>query len=273
MSKSRWQKIAGWLIWLSLGAASFVTLAFVSTAENEMLCKKLIVKIDNQKNESYFVEKEDVLVWLNEKAFNLVGSPASLVNVRKIEEVIARNPYVENAEVFMTVHGELSITIRQRVPILRVILDDGESYYLDSYGVKMPLSEKYVPRVLVSTGYISANALEMERRPILLNEDSLRASTHNLIDTLLMLAQNIKEDEFMNAQCEQIFITASSELEIIPKIGKHVILLGDISHLHDKFYRLKLFTQKTILGPEWNSYSTVDLRYFGQVVCTKKTDL
>ena len=46
----------------------------------------------------------------------------------------------------MTIDGRLKVDVKQRRPVLRIINQDGESYYLDEAGRPMPLSDTVIVR-------------------------------------------------------------------------------------------------------------------------------
>ena len=66
------------------------------------------------------------------------------LNLKKIEEIINDNAFIDFAEVSMNLHGELGIKIVERKPVFRVL--NGE-YYIDTNGDKMPLSNLFSERI------------------------------------------------------------------------------------------------------------------------------
>jgi cell division protein FtsQ len=93
-----------------------------------------------------------------------------------------------------------------------------------------------------------------------------------MVDDLFTLAKFIENDNFFNSFIEQIFINENSEIELIPKIGKFTILLGNIDDLEEKFDNLKAFIQIGLSREGWNKYETINIKYKNQVVCKKKID-
>lgn len=269
MKKINWKGILKIFLWSQLAVLVFIMLAFVDKAEDSLPCSDLKINVDNAVNGSYFFESEDVQNLLNEKAIVTVGAPAGSINTGLIEKLLDANPYVQNSEVYMDIDGALHIEANQRTPVLRIFSLTGESFYLDKDGNKMPLSDKYSVRVLTASGNLNYSYLNMGVNPIksLAGIDS--ADSHTIIDSLLFLANYISKNEFMNALTEQIFVNSENEFEIIPKIGKQNILVGNISNLDEKISKLILFYQKTMKNFEWEKYATINLKYQGQIVATK----
>ena len=57
---------------------------------------------------------------------------------------------------------------------------------------------------------------------------------------------------------------------MIPRVGNHSVIIGDDSFLDDKFSKLFIFYREGLNKKGWNNYSSINLKYKDQVVCTKK---
>ena len=77
----------------------------------------------------------------------------------------------------------------------------------------------------------------------------------------------MRQDPFLTAQIDQIFINENQEVELIPKIGKQEILFGSFDDMEDKLENLVAFYNNGIAYKGWRRYSKIDLRYDKQVVC------
>jgi len=139
---------------------------------------------------------------------------------------------------------------------LRIIDDNGLDYYLDSEGMKLPLSKHFTARVLVATGNIPPHS-----------PDFLQRKKHLLKD-LFQLAKLILADEFLKSLLEQIYVN-QGEFVLIPKVGDQKILLGKFENVEDKLERLNIFYQKGIPYEGWQKYKTINLKFKNQVVCGK----
>jgi cell division protein FtsQ len=64
-------------------------------------------------------------------------------------------------------------------------------------------------------------------------------------------------------------VNEHQELELIPRVGNHRVLLGDTIDLQDKFRRLMIFYKEGLSKTGWNNYSVINLKFRNQVVCTK----
>ncbi len=75
----------------------------------------------------------------------VTNQPKEIIDLNELESALKSNPMIKQAEVFMSVNGELSAEIEQKRPIARV--STNASYYIDDEGGFMPLSTNYTARV------------------------------------------------------------------------------------------------------------------------------
>ena len=89
------------------------------------------------------------------------------------------------------------------------------------------------------------------------------------IQKLYIINRYIQEDSFLQAQIEQIYINKSNEIELVPKVGRHLILFGDIDNMETKFENLIVFYEQGMKKAGWKKYKTINLKYSNQVICSK----
>ena len=138
----------------------------------------------------------------------------------------------------------------QYEPVIR-IMDETGSYYVDSTGVILDNSLYNAADVIIATGNI---------------KDSVQ------VNQLHELALKFRQDAFWNAQMEQINIEPNGEWVLIPRVGQYEIKLGLPNRLDVKLENLKLFYQKALPKVGWERYSSINLKYKNQIVCTIKED-
>jgi len=89
---------------------------------------------------------------------------------------------------------------------------------------------------------------------------------------LMELAKFIYEDDFWDKQIEQIHVTSNREIELYPRVGEHIIVLGTAENFRKKLDNLMVFYKNGLSKTGWNKYSIINLSYNGQIVCTKKNN-
>jgi cell division protein FtsQ len=209
-----------------------------------------------------FVTSEEVLGMVFKNNDKLLGYPVGLINTEKIETTLNQHPSIKHAEVFICADGSLNIEIEQRKAILRIINHNHESYYVSADGAIIPWSEKYTMRVLVANGYITDDFSHNG------GEFVNRAGEENRTKWLYEIAKYIDDNPFWKAQIEQIYVSRSGELELIPRVGPHIIQFGDPNDVEKKFQKLHAFYKQGLNRTDWNKYETINLKYEGQIVCT-----
>lgn len=203
-------------------------------------------------NESAVIRKlENTEVQLVQKR------PLSQYDLHEAEKLIEQMPHVANAEVWANFNGEICIDIDQRVPVLRIINENQQSFYIDSNGLKMPLSSMGACRVPVASGKIK------ERSG---TRDSL---TTDIGHQLWQLALFLKANKTANALTAQIYVNEQEQLEVIPMLGNHTVVLGDTSALKDKYFKLEALYRDGFKEEDWNKYSHINLQYKELIVCRK----
>lgn len=86
---------------------------------------------------------------------------------------------------------------------------------------------------------------------------------------LYRFALFLQKDDFWNDQIEQIYVRSAQDIEIIPRIGDHRIILGSLDNYENKLNRLRLFYEQVIPKMGWEKYRVINLKYKNQIVCTK----
>lgn len=262
------KKVKHIVLWSLVVIYVAATVSFVADRQSRLVCGQIEVRIvDSLQNG--FVSEKNILALLEKRGVGLIGKNFKLINLQAVESVIENYPPVEKADIFKTVSGKLMIEIKQRNPILRVIDANNESYYIDDKGFIMKLNGNYTSRVIIANGYIKSN-FQLSKKTNVLDLGKKAGGKRVIMAELYKLAQFITDHKFWNAQVQQIFVNASGDFELIPRVGSHIILFGDGQDCENKFDNLMSLYQNGLPATGWNKYETINLKYKGQVICTKR---
>lgn len=247
-----------WLVGILFTLLLLVVIAWVSLsfAGKNRVIDKIEITIEPDTG-LYFVSTADISGVLAREGGNPTGKTASEVNLGKIENAIKKLPFVAQAQVYLGLDGILKINVKQRIPVLHITNLKGESYFLDTGGYKIPDKGGQYPDVLPATGQIAE----------LIGNGG--AVTTPLNRELLAVGRFISSDPLWNAMFEQCYVDKSKGLLLIPRLGKHTIVLGNAENLPEKFSNLRVFYEKGVRHAGWDKYSVINLRYRGQIVCEK----
>ena len=249
--------------------AFIISVGFASYKQSEMPCSGITINIHDSFGTG-FVEETDIRQIIQNKFGSLEGKPLGSINISLLEKIINTNPFIYDAEVFSTIDGKLNIEVKQRIPVLRVINYNNESFYVDKEGIFMPPSEKFTARVPVANGFIFDMESEKKVRVYNYNESIDTSVSKSKIEQLFHIISYTNQSDFWNAAVEQLYINADGDIEMIPRVGNHTVILGDDKFLEEKFKRLFVFYCEGLNKKGWDKYSTINLKYKDQVVCTKK---
>ncbi len=231
-------------------AAGYLLLAI--TAFNRraagQVCTGLELLIKDSLNASFITSKE-LQSLLDKEGLNPVGKKLDEVNTRQMEAALDKHTLIDAAECYKTPGGKVCVEVIQRIPILRIMSDNGEDYYIDNKGHEMPTSTKCTAHLAVVTGHVSKEFAARELYPFGLF---------------------LQENDFWNAQTEQIHVLADRTVELVPRVGDHLIYLGKLKHYRNKLQRVKLFYEKALSQVGWNKYSRINVEFDNQIICTRR---
>ena len=261
------EKLKNITLWAALAIYLIAILGFVAENRKNVICNKIDIYIPDE-NTNKFLQQKDVQKVLTKYKLKLIGMPIDSVNTYIAEELINKNPAVKSSAVYTNVDGHLCINVEQRKPILRVINKKYQNYFVDENGQIIPLTSQYASLTLVANGNISEPFDVTGSRNIFPSrKDTILMP--NIIYDLYYMAKYISQDDFWNAQIEQIYVDSHGEMQLIPRVGSHIILFGKADNLNLKFKKLKsMYRAFNEIG--WNQYKTINLKYNNQVICTKR---
>jgi cell division protein FtsQ len=256
------------IFWVLMVAGAGTLVGFVEAEHYSRPCKRVEIRIDYGAAD-VLITKKEIDSLLLKTAGMLNGKPLGYINTGAIEKAIRNQSYVAKVSVYENNEGTLFIDIRQREPLLRIINNKYESFYIDESGALLPVNPDFSARVLVANGNIDDSYIKNPNYRINILALSDSVFYDSLMTNLYKLTMYITHDKFMKAQIAQIYVNEFREFELIPRIGNHVILLGKAEDLEEKFKKLYAFYRFGLNKIGWNKYNVINIKYKNQVVCSK----
>ena len=224
------------------------------------ICKEVKISITDEENYG-FLSASDIKSILEQQGLYPQTLPLDKIDARLIEEKLENNAFIENVECFKTINGSVNIKVTQRMPYARVMADNGDNYYLDKEG-NMMQGEGYTSDLIVATGNISRQYAK---------------------DYITPVSRFLAANEFWRNQVEQINILPNGDMEIVPRVGNHVVKFGKLpqyskkekreaeidSFLTRKFQRLEKFYIYGLNKIGWNKYKYINMEFDNQIICKK----
>lgn len=229
----------------------FCYIVFVSFFFREMrqdsICQDLQVVVKDSLDK-HFVSESDLMSILKKAGLDPIKRSMTDVNTDRIETELLKNEMIAQVEAYKTPSGIIKLEVMQKMPILRIMGVRG-SYYVDNQGTTMPISRRYAAHVPIVSGYVEKELA---------------------VTDLYKFALFLQENDFWNNQIEQIYVHPDNEVELIPRVGNHRIVLDSFADFEEKLDNLRLFYEKAIPKVGWEKYSIISLKYKDQIVCTKR---
>lgn len=242
-----WKKIV--IITLDIAVATYLVIAitaFNKPDEKATVCSEVDIDI-TQGVVDGFLNTKEVKTLLEKQHIYPMAQEMKLINTRTIEETLEQSPFVENAECYKTQSGHVRIKIDQRMPVMRVMANSGDTYYIDDLGEVLPAT-RYASNVPVATGWIS------------------RKYAKNI---LAEFGKQILADRFWLSQTEQINVLFDGSIELVPRVGEHIAFLGPPVNLPKKLERLRKFYKYGLSHAGWNKYEHISVEFDNQIICKK----
>jgi len=256
MFKKRiWKYILISFCWVASLGGLVVLMSFIEIKKAEVICKDVKGYIPGNQ---YFIDKEEIDNILQIKNHQLIGHHLEEINIQALESKLKANPFIESAKVYCDMDGIIWVEITQRQPILRIMNQGDQDFYVDQHGLKIPLSENFTARVLAANGFID--------EPFSGKIDTLHTE---IAREVFATANFIRKDSLWDAQIGQIYVNQDHEIELIPRVGSQRILLGNADSLDAKFRNLLAFYKKALPQVGWDAYKTINIKYANQVIGVK----
>ncbi|MDR2407378.1 MAG: hypothetical protein LBE13_04605 [Bacteroidales bacterium] len=260
------------VIYIIFGMIFIGCFVFYTILSKEQKYDKIVYKIEYP-SDTLFTEKEfDRYVSKNYPS--IVGNPFDSVNLSMLEKRIETYPYISNADVINN-RGTLIIKATQDKIIAKIFNNRNEQFFLAESGKLVPKTKNTAGRILVVNGAINRRYAV---NYFVYNEDKNKSkfSTLNLVWRIAIF---IEKDPFWKAQISQIYVNDKQELELIPTIGEHVVLFGNVNAnenvdavIKQRFDNLKHLYIEGFKITGWNKYTSINLKYGTEIPCKRKSN-
>lgn len=219
----------------------------------EPVYRGIDIHIDYPNDEAHFVDPADIRSKVIPSKLNPIGKPFSKVNTMEISQLVEQNKLIHHAACYHTPDSLLRIDVKQRNPIIRVksslAVKDSKGasvsdFYIDLDGELMPAQLGTAIRLPLVSGYVR------EKHILPLHDFALY----------------LKDQDFWSDEITQIYVRENGDIELIPRIGSHSILVGDFENIDEKLKHVRTFYKKVLPRKGWNAYRVINAKFDGQIV-------
>jgi len=189
------------------------------------------------------------------KSENLIGASMGNISLKEIEKKIKADKFIQDAELYSDLRGNLLVNVELRRPVARIVRNDGPDGYIAEDGTVMPVSDKFTSRVVLISGLYTRQLLS-------------QSNLNNLEEgkKLLELLEIIRKDDFLRAQIAQLDIDSKMNVDMLQQVGAETIEFGKLENLEIKLKKLMIYYKEILPTKGWNKYKRVNLEYEGQIV-------
>jgi cell division protein FtsQ len=251
------------LIWVIVGTGIILLLSFTKKQQGTKICNNIEIHID-QSTEDTLITNDQLLGLLESKCGHMIGKPIDSLDFLMINAAINTLSPVISSGAYTDIDGTLNVYISQRTPLLRVYTNDNQDYYIDEKGVLFWSQTPNTAYTLIASGHISLGSKYHGKTARI---DTLKNA--GLLKNIFDLSVLIRKNKFLNALIDQVYITEDKEIELIPKVGRQVILFGGFKDMEEKLENLDNFYRQGIKEAGWRKYKTINLKFKDQIVCSK----
>ncbi len=233
---------------LGLFVYLLIAMSFLNKPSAEARCTAVDIVL-MEKSEKGFISAKEVKSILQSKGLFPQGERMHDINTRLIEQTLNQQALINYSECYKTSDDKIIIEIYQRIPILHVLSDNGEEYYIDKNGaivVAPALNAAYLPIV---TGAVQKKGAG---------------------NTLKEIGLYMKENPYWKDKIAQIHFTAEQNIELFPCEEDFTISLGSLQDYEKKMDRLQQFYKRGLKTIGWDKYSRINIEFSNQIICTKK---
>ena len=240
------KKILIYTFWAILAGYMVFALVIIPNIPDNNLCKGVLITVD--RDGSDILSSENIVEILNSNGIDPNGKNIDSVSCSQIEMCINSISLIKECQVYKTTNNSIAIEVECRIPILKVLDINGNTYYIDSSGSKITDVHKAL-HLPVASGHI--------------NEDMLNTD-------LKEVACAIYNNRFWKAQTEQIHFDQQGNIIVVPRVGNHIIEFGKAENIAEKLEKLYTFYSKGLNTVGWDKYEKLNIEFNDKVICTKK---
>lgn len=258
MKNIRWNMVLYTLLGIGALVGVVMLMSLVTVKARSQVCSSLRVVVEGKET---FIDQHDISKLINDQFGRVIGKELIAIDVHRIEGALRKLPYVSNAEIFVDMDGTIQVSVQQREVVLRVINQNGNEFYVDTEGRKIPVTLKYVPHVLVANGHIGEGYGK-----------ALDSVNTKVVKDLVRVVEQVKGNELWENQIVQLYVNEAKDIEIIPRVGKEVLVIGSADSLANKLARLEVYYKNILPKAGTDAYERVNVKYSGQIVCERRGD-
>ncbi len=213
------------------------------------------VIVDHIDGEKDLITQGDIKKLVTKELPNDIMSQAIVrIDLKMIEDLLRSDTRIYQAEVYVDAKYQLIVDVVQRRPVMRVMNQQGDQYYVDQAGHYIRQVPSRASRVVVITGYVESYGSDKDLAKL------------PRLKTAYDVTSEIGKDPVIKALIESIHFEKNGRIILTPKVGNEKIIIDHIDELAEKLADLKDFYRQLARTNGWDKYDEINISYKNQVV-------
>ena len=229
--------------------AGYLVYAFIhhTGKEDPTVCTSVQVTFTDTLH-SGFITTEEVFRLLQTAHLDPVGLLMDSIDGQKIVTTLEANSFIKSVECYKSPNGIVNLSVTQHLPILRVMPEGRDAYYIDEDGLKMKV-QQYNANLVVASGHI----------------DTAYVRKH-----LVPMAKYLRTAPFWDDLITQIYVRPDRKMDLYTRVASDIVIhFGTSDSIARKFDNLRSFYEKVIPQMGWSTYKSVSVEFYNQVVAER----
>ena len=182
------------------------------------------------------------------------------IDLYRIEDILVSRSPILSCEAYVTTHGVLKISVRQRKPSLKFQAKD-YGFYSTADGFLLPLKKDFDEELMTVVGHIPLDTADCAKgRP----EDP---ADQEWLKRIVKLHGFINSSDIWKDRIKTLHCESSGEITIRLEDRNESFLFGHPKDLEKKFAKMQIYYERITADKGDDRYDVVDLRFKDQIVC------
>ena len=222
-----------WVNFLALVALSAVlggTVWLLVEGRTRVRCARPVVRVEDSAAVR-FVRTDEVERWLDSAGVRIEGVPLGQVDLMSICRAIENQPHVAGVRASATMRGEVNVSVRQHIPLVRVASETGYDFYADTLGHIIPtagVEPHDVPLVMGRLYFAFPADFFGTLDPKKAGRDM------EYLKNLINFVQFIDSDLFLRGLVAQVYVLPDRSIELWGRTAGQVIEVGGLEDWREK---------------------------------------
>ncbi len=248
------------MAWMGLLSLLFIMTSAALKKQDRDLIKKVSFNLHHLSDGNDLITLEEIEEKiLDTYQIDLRDVKVENLDLENLEEILESEAFIVNAEAYIDSRKRLYVDIDQRIPVLRVMDMKGNNYYLDSEGVRLPMSAHFTARVPIVSGHVTDYQKGVD-------------TLDNSLGSAFRIVKHSRKDPFIESWLDGLNIQSDGEITLLGNVGSFEVIFGTDEDCENKFRKIKSFLTQGLKITGWRDLESINVKFDRQVVTKKKTN-